>query len=175
MKNKALLSLLVIAMTIVFLDVKFNIFSKFNLSANKQEKKTQEADVELTGDSKKIPTIDWKLLYQLDYKTGNAPESVKSLDGKLVKIAGFIVPLSDNYNVLDEFLLVPNGQACIHVPPPPPNLIIYVKLKKPLPFDVVFNPSWAIGVLRIKTSSSQFGSASYSMEGEGLEKFSYKR
>ena len=65
--------------------------------------------------------VKWEQLLTLDYKTGTAPDELKIYDGKRVKIAGFVVPLSDSFSVLDEFILVPDGQSCIHIPPPPPK------------------------------------------------------
>jgi hypothetical protein len=45
-----------------------------------------------------------------------------------VKIPGFIVPLDNRPDGrVQEFFLVPYFGACIHVPPPPPNQIVYVK------------------------------------------------
>ena len=41
-----------------------------------------------------------------------------------------MVPLEDDLDVVTEFLLVPYAGACIHVPPPPPNQIVYVKMDK---------------------------------------------
>ena len=43
-----------------------------------------------------------------------------------VKIAGYVLPLDFEDTTVKEFLLVPYIGACIHVPPPPPNQIIYV-------------------------------------------------
>jgi len=53
---------------------------------------------------------------------------VQELNNVEVKLPGYIVPLDldEDYRV-NEFLLVPYFGACIHVPPPPPNQIIYVK------------------------------------------------
>jgi uncharacterized protein len=44
-----------------------------------------------------------------------------SLDGKRVKLAGFVVPLERKGDAVLELLLVPYFGACIHVPPPPAN------------------------------------------------------
>ncbi len=52
------------------------------------------------------------------------------LNGSKVKIPGFVIPLEGDDKAVTEFLLVPYFGACIHVPPPPPNQIIYVKFKK---------------------------------------------
>ena len=59
-------------------------------------------------------------------QSANAPVNTE-LDGKQVKIPGFIVPLDvAKDGTVSEFFLVPYFGACIHVPPPPPNQIVYV-------------------------------------------------
>jgi len=50
---------------------------------------------------------------------------VPELDGQRVKISAFIVPLDGDNGSLSELMLVPYFGACIHVPPPPTNQIIY--------------------------------------------------
>ncbi|MCO5113553.1 MAG: DUF3299 domain-containing protein [Bdellovibrionaceae bacterium] len=123
------------------------------------------------GASDKPVEIDWYLLSKLDYKTGDAPRELKRLHNKMVKMPGFVVPLTDNYSVLNEFLLVPNAQACIHVPPPPPNLIVHVHLKSTLPMRQVHNPSWVTGILKIETSTSIHGQSSFKMVDAEMEKY----
>ena len=83
--------------------------------------------------------IDWRTLAALDLETGDAPASLKALDGKRVVIAAFIVPLEDDMQQADEFLLVPYFGACIHVPPPPANQIVYVTTEKPYPIEELFD------------------------------------
>lgn len=117
--------------------------------------------------------VKWEQLYTLDYKTGTAPKELKVYDGKRVKIAGFVVPLSDQYSVLDEFLLVPDAQSCIHIPPPPPNLIVQSKLETPLSLDKVFNPAWITGILKIEETESEYGSAGFKMVVEKMEEYVY--
>ena len=52
---------------------------------------------------------------------------VKALDGQLVKLPGYIVPLDvTEEGRVTEFLLVPYYGACIHTPPPPANQIVVV-------------------------------------------------
>lgn len=54
-----------------------------------------------------------------------------SLSGQEIRLSGFVVPLErDQDNHLCEFLLVPYFGACIHVPPPPVNQIVHVRLPK---------------------------------------------
>lgn len=125
-------------------------------------------------DPKKIPRVKWKTLYSYDYKTGETPDELKKLDGKLVRMPGFVVPLVDEFTKLEEFLLVPDAQSCVHVPPPPPNLIVYVTLRETIPVEETFNPAWITGILTIEESKSQFGSASFKMDGIKLEEFRRK-
>ena len=97
------------------------------------------------------------------------PKILADLDKKKVKMAGYIVPLTDNFEILDEFLLVPTPQACVHVPAPPPNLIVHVKLKKALPVEKVSNPSWILGPLQIRTTENLYGESAYQMVADRLE------
>ena len=123
------------------------------------------------GDS--VPEINWEMLYSLDYKTMEGAAELMALDGKYVKIPGYIVPLSDNYSELDEFILVPDGQSCIHVPPPPPNLIVAVSLREKVPGSEVHNPSWVYGMFKIEYSTHQYGGAAFKLDGMKMEKFEF--
>ena len=52
-----------------------------------------------------------------------------ALVGKKIRIDGFMVPLEFDYGealTVEEFVLVPDAGMCIHVPPPPPNQMIFV-------------------------------------------------
>ena len=71
------------------------------------------------------------------------------MDGKAVRIPGFVVPLEFNSDqTITEFFLVPYFGACIHMPPPPPNQIIHVKYPQGLQLDALYNPFWITGVMR---------------------------
>ncbi|NQZ02230.1 MAG: DUF3299 domain-containing protein [Bdellovibrionales bacterium] len=118
-----------------------------------------------------IPQIDWRWFYDFDPSTGKGPAALLALDGEVVKVPGYIVPLSDDYSSLQEFVLVPDAQACIHVPPPPPNLIVTVKLREAIPSEVVSNPAWVTGVFSISTSKSEHGESSYKLDGVKMERF----
>lgn len=111
--------------------------------------------------------VDWRLLGDLDYVTGKAPGELESLDGKAVRIPGFMVPLEDNSKKVAEFLLVPSPQACIHVPPPPPNQMVLVDMEAGT--DVAFGPIWVYGKLELKSKRHQFGESSFHMIGTHVE------
>ncbi len=77
----------------------------------------------LLGDTPPESTeISWKTLRGYNLKTGKMSEMLTKLNGKPIRIPGFMVPLDDmDYESVGRFLLVPDPQACIHVPPPPAN------------------------------------------------------
>jgi hypothetical protein len=114
--------------------------------------------------------VDWRVLGQLDYITGKGTPDLESLDGKTVKVPGFMVPLEDNSRKVTEFLLVPSPQACIHVPPPPPNQMVYVKMEDD-GTQVAFGPIWVYGTLHLKSQKHQYGEASFSISGLRTSKY----
>lgn len=114
---------------------------------------------------------DWRQLRDLDYETGNKPPALAALDGKFIKVPGFVVPLDDDDTGLSEFLLVPSPQACIHVPPPPPNQMIMVRMKAGKAPQRSWGPVWIKGRLHIATTESQYGKISYMVHGDGSEPY----
>ncbi len=114
--------------------------------------------------------VDWRLLGQMDYMSKKATSELQMLDGKLVKIPGFMVPLEDNEQKVTEFLLVPSPQACIHVPPPPPNQMVYVIMKEGVE-AAVGAPIWVYGELKISTKRSKYGEVSFELSGKQVEPY----
>lgn len=114
--------------------------------------------------------IDWRLLNQMDYIANIAPSEIQQLEGQQVKIPGFMVPLEDDQRKVTEFLLVPTPQACIHVPPPPPNQMVYVRMKKGVD-SMQGLPIWVYGKFKVSTVRSQYGDVSFEMEGELVEDY----
>jgi hypothetical protein len=97
---------------------------------------------------------------------------VMALNGKYVKLPGYVVPLeSDAGGLLTEFLLVPYYGACIHVPPPPSNQIVYVRLKKPYLLKSMADPVWITGTITTQLWTSDAADSDYVMTGDRVEKF----
>lgn len=96
---------------------------------------------------------------------------VKKLDGKRVRIPGYVVPLDLELTEIKEFLLVPYFGACIHVPPPPPNQIIYVKTAKPLKLKGLDYAVEVTGRLNVKVKESGIANTGYTLESELIEPF----
>ncbi|HEY6997841.1 MAG TPA: DUF3299 domain-containing protein [Candidatus Binatia bacterium] len=96
----------------------------------------------------------------------------EKFEGSLVRIAGYIVPLEDGSHQVSEFLLVPYPTDCIHVPPPPTNQIVHVKMEKGK--KVIFgsvDAYWATGQLKIERTESVFVESSFFMNGLSLEPY----
>jgi hypothetical protein len=102
---------------------------------------------------------------------GEAPAPVvRALDGKRVRIGGYVVSLDFDATKVKEFLLVPFVGACIHVPPPPANQIVYVKSDAGFEVAGQFDPVWVTGVLKAATASTGLAEAGYSLVAEKVEK-----
>lgn len=119
--------------------------------------------------------IDWRVLAGLDYTNGKATDTLKKLDGKTVRIPGFVVPLDDFQEEGAEFLLVPYYGACVHTPPPPPNQIVMVGMsgKKAVKLNL-FDAVWMSGKLKIASVESPYGTVGYQLEGLKVEPYSSK-
>ena len=79
------------------------------------------------------------------------------LNGQIVRLPGYLLPLEFSGKQVSEFLLVPWVGACIHTPPPPPNQIVHVKPENPVAMSGMFEAVWVTGQLTtgaIKTSLS---------------------
>jgi hypothetical protein len=91
-----------------------------------------------------------------------------------VRVPGFIVPLEfDAEQNVTSFFLVPYFGACIHVPPPPPNQIIYMHGAKNLKADMIYSPFWISGTLKTETMTHDLGQAAYSMAVDSVEDYTY--
>ena len=111
--------------------------------------------------------VGWRLLAKLNYRTGEKAKELADLEGKLVKIPGFTVPLEDWASSATEFLLVPYVGACIHTPPPPPNQLVYIEMDegKRAKMDG-WNPVWVEGVLKIEMTESVYGHVGFTISGQ---------
>lgn len=76
-----------------------------------------------------------------------------ALDGADVKLAGYLLPLEFTETGDKNFLLVPYVGACVHVPPPPANQIVLVRLAKKMVVRDLFTPVWITGRMKTKISS----------------------
>lgn len=98
----------------------------------------------------------------------NATKLNEALDGELVRLPGFIIPLEVSSKGVTEFMLVPYVGACIHVPPPPPNQLILATTEKPWPDDQLWDPVWAVGTMRTQLQSTPLAETGYALTVQSL-------
>ncbi len=108
---------------------------------------------------------------EIDHSGFSMPEPFQSfrtmpdLDGITARIPGFVVPIeTDGRGNLKEFFLVPYFGACIHVPPPPANQIIYGRLAEPIPMVNIWDAFWMEGTLNIEDVSNDTAASAYTMD-----------
>ena len=97
------------------------------------------------------------------------PAVVPELDGQQVSIGGYVVPLDFDATTVREFLLVPFVGACIHVPPPPANQIIYVKSAKGVEIKGQFDPVYVTGTLSTEGQFTGLAETGYSITADAVD------
>jgi hypothetical protein len=99
--------------------------------------------------------------------------TVGALNGAKVRLSGYVVPLeSDGEGNMVEFFFVPFYGACIHVPPPPPNMLIHVKLAHGIPTPSLYDPLTLKGVLHTQVTENALASSAYAVDNGTLEAYS---
>jgi uncharacterized protein len=96
----------------------------------------------------------------------------RELDNRKAKVPGFVVPFSiTSEGLIHDAFLVPYFGACIHVPPPPPNQIIYLHSDAGFRVKTIYEPYWATGVLSVKSKDTRLGVAAYTLAMQKLERY----
>ena len=89
---------------------------------------------------------------------------IKKYDGKRIRLAGYVVPLDFKASKITEFLLVPYVGACIHVPPPPTNQVVFVTTKTPVAVSGLFDPVYVSGTMSLGKSQTALAEAGYRID-----------
>lgn len=161
----------------------------------------EPAEKPLTFNGEAVQVLDWEELmpadFSLDSLLGN-PDEISSLDdldpaatqymdqmmaalasapvvpemdGKMVKVPGFVVPVQGDGLNVTEFFLVPYFGACIHVPPPPSNQIIYVRFEPGTKVENLYDAIWVTGKLETEVTTHELASSGYSLEAFLIEPY----
>jgi uncharacterized protein len=95
-----------------------------------------------------------------------------ALEGERIRLPGFIVPLEvDAAGKITEFLLVPYVGACIHVPPPPPNQIVYVRIHPAMAPASEYAAFWITGQIKVTTSRSALAATAYTLQADRIDPY----
>lgn len=103
----------------------------------------------------------------------NGAKMNTALNGKMVKLPGYIVPLDTGAQGVREFILVPYVGACIHVPPPPPNQLVYVKTDTPWPSDSLWDAIWVYGKMNARLQSTEIAEIGYELIADKIELYQW--
>ncbi len=115
--------------------------------------------------------VNWDLLKTLetDQKTKKLvtkPE-LKKILGKEILIKGFMMPLDYESKEVKEFLFMPYVPSCMHVPPPPANQLILVKMNKGAKIKPSFYPIALTGKLAVEANADL--ESSYTFAGSTVK------
>ena len=93
-----------------------------------------------------------------------APENMELVTtwaGQRVRLPGYAVPLEFDGTKVTSFLLVPYLGACIHVPPPPPNQIVFVRTREPIEIEEMFDAVYATGTFEADLTPTELAQVGY--------------
>ena len=103
----------------------------------------------------------------------NATKLNLSLDGQDVRLPGYILPMEFTSDGVTDFILVPYVGACIHVPPPPPNQLVFVTTETPWATDALWDPVWVHGPLRASLQTTDIADIGYEISAERIEVYQW--
>lgn len=103
----------------------------------------------------------------------NANRFATALNGLQIRMPGHMLPLETRGSGITEFILVPYAGACIHVPPPPPNQLVFVTTARPYNARQMFEPVWVTGTISIDPISTNLADIGYSMEADLVELYEF--
>ncbi len=120
---------------------------------------------------KDFQVLRWEVLGGLDIKTGTIPESLAAVLPQANRIPGYVVPLEMNSDEVKEFLLVPTSGACVHVPPPPANQMVLVRINGQRAPRRENGPVWVYGKLELMKTQTEWGKVSFAMSAVAFKPY----
>lgn len=89
-------------------------------------------------------------------------------NGEIVRLPGFIVPIDYTSTGVTAFILVPYVGACVHVPPPPANQLVFVTTPTPYENSSMFEPVDVIGMFGVSSLSTHLAEIGYALSAEQI-------
>ena len=97
---------------------------------------------------------------------------IKELDGEKISIKGYLLPLDYESTDAKTFVLVPFIGACVHVPAPPPNQVIFVEYEEGLAMTALEENMWTpfrvTGTLRTAPAMTDLAEVGYQMTASSV-------
>ena len=96
-----------------------------------------------------------------------------ALNGKTIRMPGFVSPLENDGEMVGDFLLVPYFGSCIHSPPPPVNQTVMVSPEKgkSVSLSKISRPVWVVGELQTVEIETDLATAGYQIRNARIEPY----
>jgi hypothetical protein len=92
-------------------------------------------------------------------------------NNQIVRLPGFIVPIDQSSAGVTAFILVPYAGACVHVPPPPANQLVFVTTETPYDSNGLFEPVNVTGMFGISSLSTHLADIGYALSADKIEPY----
>lgn len=92
-------------------------------------------------------------------------------NGQVVRLPGFIVPIDYSGVGVTAFILVPYVGACVHVPPPPANQLVFVTTSTPYESSGLFEAVTVVGMFGTASTSTQLADISYALSADFIHPY----
>ena len=92
-------------------------------------------------------------------------------NGQVVRLPGFIVPIDYSGTGVTAFILVPFVGACVHVPPPPANQLVFVTTSEPYESSGLYEPVNVIGMFGVSALSTHIADIAYALSADQIEPY----
>lgn len=92
-------------------------------------------------------------------------------NGQIVSLPGFMVPIDYSGTGVTAFILVPYVGACVHVPPPPANQLVFVTTSTPYENSGLFEAVTVVGMFGTASTSTQLADISYALSADFIEPY----
>lgn len=109
----------------------------------------------------------------LRYDKKQGATLTEEFNDQTVRLPGFILPTEFDGTSVISFLLVPYFGACIHVPPPPPNQMVYVNFERGFDQGRLFSAVQVTGKITAGLSRTPVAPVGYTMSAEKVDLFKY--
>ena len=92
-------------------------------------------------------------------------------NGQIVQLSGFIVPIDYQGAGVTAFILVPYVGACVHVPPPPANQLVFVTSPTPYESAGMFEAVTVTGMFGTASTSTQLAEIGYALSADEIRTY----
>ena len=92
-------------------------------------------------------------------------------NGQIVRLPGFIVPIDHKGTGVTAFILVPYVGACVHVPAPPANQLVFVTTETPYENTGMFEAVYVTGMFGTASTATALADVGYALSADRIEPY----